>query len=440
MHSAIGGVGGILALLMTFLSGTQFITAPQRGFYGWRMVVFASIAFALTGPGQTAGISVFVDPLVTDLDITRTQLTTAYMIGTLTAALALPWIGRAMDSFGVRKVMIATGLVFGGALMALSAVSGIAGLTGGFVLLRMSGQGALSMAATTVIAAWFIRRRGLVIGIVSAVGSIGITLTPLVSNWLIGRSGWRYTWFVEGVVVLAVIIPMSLLLIRNRPSDVGQLPDGEPPARGMSPEVVGLTLRQVRGTVLFWLIMGAVALTAGLVTAVSFHQIGILTARGLTPTAAAANFLPQIVATLLAMFVIGALADRVSARWLICSAMLALAAGLALAAFVVPGVTAIAFGMLIGASAGATRVVESAEIPRHFGIAHLGSIRGWVVAVSVAASAVGPLAFSIVQSATGSYTAVLLGSAVLPIVIVVIALFARSAGMGQTSLVYPAPI
>ncbi len=407
---------------MRVLSGTHLIVAPQRGFYGWRMVVFASIALALTGPGQTAGISVFVDPLISELDITRTQLTTAYMIGTLGGALALPWIGRGMDVYGVRRAMVLIGLVFGGVLLALSLVSGLGGLTVGFVLLRMSGQGALALAATTVVASWFWRRRGLALGIVGAAGALGITLTPLAANALIDAVGWRQAWVVEGLVVLAVIVPMALFAIRNRPSDVGQHPDGEPSLHSEARESEGATVAQARRTLLFWVILAAVSLNAGLATAVGFHQISILTERGLSPAAAAANFIPQAIATLAAMFLVGALSDRVRARWLVAASMLTLAGGLAWGAFVTPGASAIGFAALIGVSAGATRVVETTEIPRHFGLVHLGSIRGWITSAAVAASALGPVAYSLGQAATGSFSAILLASATLPVIVMAVAL------------------
>lgn len=403
---------------MRALSGTHLIIAPQRGFYGWRMVVFASIALALTGPGQTAGISVFVDPLIADLDITRTQLTTAYMIGTLVGALALPYIGRGMDRYGIRKAMVLIGLVFGGVLLALSLVSGIAGLTAGFVLLRMSGQGALSLAATAVVASWFWQRRGLALGIVGAAGSLGITLTPLAANMLIDAYGWRQAWVIEGLVVLAVIVPMALLAIRNHPSDVGQHADGRSSLHAEDQSGLGATVAQARRTPFFWVMLAAVSLNAGLATAVGFHQISILTERGLSP-AAAANFLPQAVATLAAMLIVGSLSDRIGSRWLISASMLSLAAGVAWAAFVTPGLSAIGFAALIGASAGATRVLETAEIPRRFGLAHLGAIRGWITGAAVGASALGPVVYSLGQSVAGGFSPVLLASSVLPLFVLV---------------------
>jgi MFS family permease len=396
------------------------------GFYGWPMVAFASFAFAATGPGQTMGLSVFVDPLIADLGISRTNLTIAYMIGTLIGAAALPFIGRGLDRFGVRKAMAVIGLAFGTSLIAISFVQGIFGLTAGFVFLRMTGQGALSIAATTVIAAWFIRRRGMVLGIVGAAGSLGITVTPLVANQLINAFGWRTAWQIEGAFILVTIIPMALLLIRNRPEDIGQLPDGgsvhdEP----VAPQV-SFTAAQASRTYAFWMIAAAVVLSNMLATAVAFHQIGLLTSRGLTPTEAAANFVPQVIATLAAMFIVGTLTDRIDGKWIIAGTMTLLSAGLVLGVYVVPGLSAVIFGACIGAAAGGARVIETAELPRYFGIRHLGAIRGRVMGATIAGTAIGPVLFALLQSSTQSYTTSLIVSALLPIPVILGALRFRA--------------
>lgn len=388
------------------------------GFYGWPMVFFASFAFAATGPGQTMGLSVFVDPLIADLDISRTNLTIAYMIGTLIGAAALPFIGRGLDRFGVRKAMAVIGLAFGTSLIAISFVQGIFGLTAGFVFLRMTGQGALSIAATTVIAAWFIRRRGMVLGIVGAAGSLGITVTPLVANQFINAFGWRTAWQIEGAFILVTIIPMALLLIRNRPEDIGQLPDGGSVHDEPQAPQVSFTAAQASRTYAFWLIAAAVVLSNMLATAVAFHQIGLLTSRGLTPTEAAANFVPQVLATLAAMFIVGTLTDRIDAKWIIAGTMTLLSVGLVLGVYVIPGLSAVIFGVCIGAAAGGARVIETAELPRYFGIQHLGAIRGRVMGATIAGTAVGPVLFALLQSSTQSYTTALVVSALLPLPVI----------------------
>ena len=386
------------------------------------MVVFASFALAVTGPGQTVGLSVFVDPLIADLGISRTQLTVAYMIGTLIGALALPSLGRSLDRFGIRKAMAGSGLAFGGSLLAISLVTNIIGLTIGFVMLRMMGQGALSIAATTVVASWFIRRRGLALGIVGAAGAIGISLTPLIANWLISAYGWRTAWQIEGLFVLVTIVPMAILLIRNKPEDIGQLPDGRTEPLESAKPPVRFTATQAVHTSAFWIIAAAVTMTATFLTAVGFHQIGLLVSRGLTATEAAANFLPQVAATLIALTLVGALADRVQGRWIIGASMLALSGGLLWGTVVSPGWSAIVFGVLIGLAGGITRVVDTVELPKYFGLAHLGAIRGRVTAAAITGTAIGPVVFAVLESASGNYTAPLIIAAIVPLPVAVMAL------------------
>lgn len=410
---------------MGFLTGTSLIPLPNKGFYGWRIVVFAAIALALTGPGQTYGVSVFVDPMIEDLGISRTQMTTAYLVGTLVGALALPWIGQAIDRFGVRRTMAIIGALFGGLLIGMSLVSNIVGLTAGFIGIRMMGQGALNLTATTAVALWFTRKRGLAMGIVAAAGGVGMTLIPLLSERLIVDIGWRNTWLVEGLAVWVIVLPIALLGIRNRPSDVGQHVDGDSATDAPPAEVWGVTRKEALRSSFFWLVTVAVATISTITTAVVFHQIDLLGSRGLTPTEAAANFLPQTVATLIATLGIGALADRVSPRIVLITSMGMMAGGLLLATAVTPGLLAIAFGMLIGAAGGAMRVVEATELPRYFGTLHIGAIRGVVTSVGIAGAAVGPVLFSLGHDVTGNYTAVLLASVALPVLVAFGALLVR---------------
>lgn len=386
-------------------------------FYGWPMVAFAALAMSLSGPGQTVGVSVFVDPMVDGLDISRTALSTAYLVGTLVGAAVLPFIGQALDRFGVRKVMAIIGALFGGVLVAMSVVTSIVGLTAGFIGIRLLGQGALTLAATTSIALWFSKKRGLAMGILSAAGGVGMTTVPLITEGLITDFGWRTVWVIEGITIWLVVVPLALFAIRNRPSDIGQHVDGDPLTPAVIDQGWGVTRKAAARTGFFWVVTAAVTTSAMLATAVAFHQIDLLGSRGLTPTEAAANFLPQIVATLLVAIGIGALADRVAARILLAVSMILLAGGLVWGTLVTPGWSAIAFGMLIGASAGALRVIEAADLPKFFGTTHIGAIRGLVTSIAIAGSALGPVLFSLGHDVTGDYNVVLLIGAVIPTIV-----------------------
>ncbi len=167
-----------------------------------------------------------------------------------------------------------------------------------------------------------------------------------------------------------------------------------------------------------------------LATAVAFHQISLLTARGLSATEAAANFLPQTIAGLGITMGAGILMDRFASRWMIVASMCTLALALAWGVVVGPGWSAIGFGMALGASGSMIRAVEAAALPRAFGTVHLGSIRGLMTSVSVGGSALGPLLFAAVFDTVGSYGPVLLATAAIPIAVAVAALIVREPELG----------
>ncbi|UQA96343.1 MFS transporter [Streptomyces halobius] len=370
----------------------------------------------MTAPGQTTGVSVFIDPLIADLGINRTQVSTAYLVGTLVGACAMPLVGRAIDRYGPRRVIAAIGAVFGAILLALSFVTGVVGLTAGFIGIRMAGQGALSLVATTTVAYWFDKRRGLALGITSAIGTAGISLAPVLIERLVSDYGWRQAWAIEGIAVWLIVIPLALFGIRNRPADLGQHVDGVTPTDGAPTDapLTGWPLRKALRTGAFWAVAACLAASSMLTTGLNFHQIALLGERGLTPAEAAANFLPQTAAALLATLAAGALIDRLPPKVILLVAMTVLACGVLSARLVTPGWAAIGYGVLLGTSNGLLRAVESATYPRYFGTAHLGAIRGSAHTITIAASAFGPLAVSMGHDLTGHYGPALTALAALP--------------------------
>ncbi|TQN33263.1 cyanate permease [Haloactinospora alba] len=379
---------------------------------------------ALSGPGQTAGMSVFVDHIITDLDVSRSAVSTAYMIGTLAGALALPWIGRAVDRFGVRRVLATVALAFGAFLLLLSSVRELVGLTAGFVGARALGQGGMTMISTTAVGIAVTRKRGTALGITAAAGNAGISFFPLLAERVIVELGWRWTFVAEAGLVWAVVLPIAWWGLRGvrRAPEEGESSDGTDGGDG-SP---AWPLRAIVRTSMFWAITSAVACSGLLTTAVFFHQVSVLGEQGLTPTQAAANFLPQTLAGLAASMAVSSATDRISPKLLVSAAMAVHAVTLAMLPLVSPGVTALAYGASLGAAASAARAVEAAAFPYYYGTNSLGTLRGLTQSVAVGSTAVGPLLLSAGYDLAGSYVPVVLVMAVPAALIAVLALFART--------------
>lgn len=376
---------------------------------------------AMTFPGQTAGLAVFTDPLLDQLGIDRTLLSLSYLIGTLVGAAVQPLLGRLMDRWDVRRVIIAIAVVFSLTLVGLSFVQNIVGLTVGYVGVRMFGQGALGLASSTAVAQIVRRRRGLALGISGAIGSAGISLAPVLLERLVAGVGIAWAWRIEALAVLIIVVPLALLL--PRPASI----EPEPTRTDTGTLIVGgFTSAQARRTGMFWVLTAAISSTSMLGTALAFHQIALLGERGLTPLEAAANFLPQTVTALLATLAVGALIDRFNPRIFVVAAMLAMAASLLLVGVVEPGVLALVYGLTVGVAGGALRGMGAASFVRYFGVTHIGSIRGLAISVSLAASALGPYALALGADFSGNFVAPAAWASSIPILVAVFAVIVRA--------------
>lgn len=402
---------------------------PQREPRQLAVVGWASVAAVMTAPGQTAAVSVFTDPLISSLDISRIQLSTSYLIGTLLGAAAMPWVGRALDRYGVRPMMVGVGLAFGAVLIGIGFATSLLTLTAGFVGIRMCGQGALGLVATTLVAVHATNRRGLKLGITAAVGSAGVSMAPLLLEWLLAQYGTQTVWLIEGLAVWCVVVPIGLVALRGLPRPSARTVPATAPATAPGAAVAAArpkqrTAREASRTAMFWAIAAGSATSGMVITGLSFHQIALLGERGLSATEAAANFIPQTAAALIGALLIGASSDIIAPRFGIVVAMVALSAAMVTVLVLAPGLTALGYGLILGLSGGAMRSIEAAAFAHYFGTGHIGAIRGIATTISVASTAFGPLAVALGNDLVGSYATTMLILAPLPLAVAVFALFA----------------
>ncbi len=407
--------------------------APEQGrrriYYGWIMAPIAMVALVASSPGQTFGLGIFNDALRQDLGLSLSQITGAYMLGTLLAAVPMSYIGALMDRHGLRKVLTAASILFGFACIAAGAVQGLATLFVAFFLLRLLGQGALGMLSGNILAFWFHKRLGLVEGLRHFGMAGAIAVIPMVNLWLIQGVGWRWAFAVLGVGVMALMLPL-MLLFRNRPEDVGQHIDGESPhaQHGGGDGAAGLeysfTLAEAARTRALWIAAGSLALWGMMGTALQFNVVPLFESRGLDATAAAA-FFPVFAISLAAMQVIGGvLADRLPAPALISMAMTAVTGAMLLLWGAATPWMGPAVGVLCGIGQGLLTTVLSPLWPRYFGRGHIGRIRGALATAMVASTSVGPFLVGLFYDLLGGYDLILLVFALLPIPFIVLAFWA----------------
>lgn len=359
---------------------------------------------ALTGPGQTIGVSVFIDHFAADLDLEKSWITAGYLVGTLSGSLALPTVGRLVDRFGVRRSMTLIAALFSLALAAMSGVQGIVSLTAGFVFIRMLGQGSLSLVSMMSIQLWFERRRGTAISIAVTVSAGLMALVPVGLNTVIEEIGWREAWLIAAGVVATLVLPIAWFGMIDRPSTVGQRVDGLPPSDDEGQDTVwGFEQHEVIRRYDFWVLASSSASVSMLITGLNFHQVALLGESGFSSGEAAAFFLPQVIGSTIASPLTGYALDRFGTRF-----GPPVQAGLLAVTLVVAGTasstpTVIGYAVLLGVTGGASRSISSTLTPAWFGVRNLGAIQGSLSFVGVMASAAGPFAFSLTELATGGY-------------------------------------
>ncbi|MDP9362621.1 MAG: MFS transporter [Chloroflexota bacterium] len=405
----------------------------KRHFSGWQVLFVAGLAVFLSGPAQTYGVSPFVEPMLEELGWSRSLFSTAYSVGTLASAGALLLVGRQIDRWGNRLVLSLAALGFGAALLLLSVAGGAVALLVGFALLRTCGSGVLGLGTRTLVPFWFVRRRGRAFGLLGLAASLSLAAVPPVNQLLIEAVGWRTAWRIDALVVLLVLLPAVAILVRNRPEEIGQLPDGECAqdrlgSDGPDPAAEaddGLSLREASRTPAFWGLVGASAVPALVVTGLAFNQVAILTDRGLPAALAATTFAVESAIGVPTALLAGWLADRYPVRYVLAAGQLCLAVAMGWL-LVSSGSPALAllYSAWRGASSGLWMVAADVAWPVYFGRRHLGSIRSAGFSVGVAGSALGPIPFGLAYDLLGGYDPAIAALLLLPLAATVAVLLA----------------
>lgn len=406
-----------------YLPGPDWPFSVRRSpvFYGWLILVVSTLGILASIPGQTMGIAVFTEPLMAALGLSRTQLSIAYLIGTVGSALFLTRAGRLYDRFGARALLVLSSLALGITLVYFAVLetlllpfegawrSPVAFVLVciGYLGVRFAGQGVLTSASRNVLLSWFERRRGLVNGLRGVFVSLGFSLAPPILAALILLFGWQGALLVLALVCGLGFALLALLLVRDAPEPCGLRPDGDlPPADDEPwPTIGGASLDQVRRSPVFWLYTLSLSMHSLFGTAITFHVVSVFTEAGRTQAEAFGHFLPMaLIATSVNMFSSWA-SDRTALRpWLLLMLMSFITA--------VAGLlwleTRAGYWLLVlgqGVGGGLWGMISNITFVRLFGRASLGAISGLNASLTVFGSAVGPALFAIGLDLFGSFRA-----------------------------------
>ncbi|RBY80584.1 MFS transporter [Geodermatophilus sp. TF02-6] len=374
----------------------------------------AAVTFlALVGAAAFRAVpGVLIDPLRAEFGWSVSTISAAVAVNMALYGLTAPFAAALMERFGIRRVVVAALLLTatGSGLTVFMTASWQLVLLWGVLVGLGTGSMALSLVAT-VTGRWFVARRGLVSGVLTAGGATGqLVFLPLVA-WADATWGWRSASLGTTAAALAVV-PLVLWLLRDRPCDLGVAPYGGTAADDVDPVRTGAARTAVRGllsaarTVPFWLLAGGF-LICGLSTngLIQPHFIPAAHDHGLPVTTAAGLLAVVGVFDIAGTVLSGWLTDRADPRVL----LLAYYGLRGLSLFALPAlfgphlhVSMVAFIVFYGLDWVAT-VPPTLALCREFFGTRAPVVFGWVFASHQVGAALAAFGGGVVRDVTGSY-------------------------------------
>ena len=387
---------------------------PRTFYYGWVTLTVAALAMVGTLPGRTQGLGLITEPLLRDLGIDRVRFAEINLVATLIGSLFCLGVGRLVDRLGSRSVLTAIPLALGATVVVMAQTSGVWLILLLVTLTRGLGQSALSVASLAAVGKWFARRLPAAMAAYTLIMSIGFMVAFPVVGALTAARGWRASWTAVGVALMAVLAPLAWVLVRSTPESCGLIVDGEPgvarrgsaDAPGTSdPIAADVTLSGALRTPAFWVFALSSAVYGLVASGIALFNESILAERGFDAAIYYRSLVFTALAALAGNFAAGGLAARTSLRPLLISSMILLASGLAALPHVTTELHVIVYAIAMGVAGGFVMVVFFSFWGQTYGRTHLGRIQGAAQALTVLASAVGPLLLAWCVSSTGSYAA-----------------------------------
>ncbi len=273
-------------------------TRPRRVFYGWWLAGVAGTVMAVGSVPFFQGTTVWNPVLESHFGWSRGQMSWAFALARAEGGLMGPVEGFLIERLGPRRMVLIGLTILGGGFLILGSVQQLWHLYLAFAVMSLGAGLGTWLPMMTALNSWFIRRRSTAMGIAMEGFSLGGVFLIPVMAWAIGsieagepeRFGWRATALGIGVFLMTLAFPISRL-VRNRPEEYGQRPDGDSPERPPTAaqraeappggdEGRDFTWQQALRTRTFWLITVGHACSTTVIVTVAVHLGLMLGDRG----------------------------------------------------------------------------------------------------------------------------------------------------------------
>ncbi|MEW4491100.1 MFS transporter [Thalassoglobus sp. JC818] len=370
--------------------------------YGWVMVVVASLAMVATLPGRTHGLGMITERLLTDptLGLTRTAYGQMNLWATLLGSLFCLGMGTLIDRHGIRLTLGSVMLALGCVVLAMTRLNSILFLFVAILLTRGLGQSALSVVSITIVGKWFDRSVSLPMAVYSILMAGGFIAAALVGREY-ANVDWRLLWGVLGWAVVGLTIVLTCLARdRNQPWDTNIRSAVN---KGRDSQSVDFTHQQALSTAMFWVAAGGISLYGMIASGISLFNESILVDLGFRKEVYYESLAMGTAIGVFAKLAAGMLGIHVPLNRLLSVALLLLAVSLAWLTQLSTYTDVVIYVGINAVSGGMLTVLFFSTWSQLYGQSYLGRIQGNAQMLTVIASAFGPLLFAQAREWSGSY-------------------------------------
>ncbi|MFC1915285.1 MFS transporter [Chloroflexota bacterium] len=388
----------------------------RKFFYGYIMVA-AGFLIMLMMWGAYYSFGIFFEPLLAEFGWTRAMTSGAFSLSFSLIGIFGVLAGKLTDRFGPRVVMTVCGFFLGLGYLLVSQTNTVWQLYLFYGLVVAIGMSAAVIPLQSTVVRWFVKRRGVMTGIIISGIGVGMVIIPPIANWLISLYGWRDSYIFVGITAL-VLIMLSAQFLRRDPSKMGQVPygDGELEVE-ISLRPSGFSLREAIRTWQFWIL--AVALlcfTMGEGTTlvhIFSHAVGL----GIS-TVSAALIVPVIGATsIVGRILLGMAGDRIDNKKAFVIGLFFISISLSWLLVAKELWMLYLFAVIFGFGYGGLSVLPSPIIAELFGLSSHGVIFGVVIMFGgTGGMAIGPFLAGHIFDITGSYQLAFLIYAIISVI------------------------
>ncbi|PKM49420.1 MAG: MFS transporter [Firmicutes bacterium HGW-Firmicutes-7] len=388
-------------------------------YYGWYILILSSISTFFSSPGQTYSISVFIDSYIAEFNYSRTLISSIYSIATVLSGILMIFVGKAVDRFGPRFMLVFTGIMLAFTCFFNSFIFNIPMIFIGFFLLRFFGQGSLTLIPGSLVPQWFDKRKAFAISLLTMGTIIGNMFVPAINHFIIGKYSWVTAWRSWGLLLLIGFVPLMWFFIINKPEDIHLLPDNKPKEDDHSDDEelqqlarTSFNLAEALRTKEFWF-LGIISMIIPMIsTGMMFHFFSLMATKHIAETATA--YIIGLVALpgFLIPLIAGVIIDRYRSKHILFAMLGIIMIDLLFMLTVNSILEASIFILVYGLATNIQNVTTSVIWVKYFGRLHLGSIRGAATVFTVVGSAFGTIPFGLSYDLTGGYSAVFIAMSV----------------------------